>query len=145
MHFVSWQVTSSYQVLTPGRGGTHTYQLKCRYLRKTAAFEIIIDPPGKAWLGVNNNKKMVSPTREKVHIKRHIRHLKTYPHKSMGHFGGNDITLVELDRPIFGFQTACLPRWSHKTQNNSPLSPSFDDIREDKDDTILAGYGRYHR
>ena len=27
-----------------------------------------------------------------------------------GLFGGFDITLLELERPIFGFRTACLPR-----------------------------------
>ena len=50
-----------------------------------------------------------------------------------GHFGGYDITLLEMDRPIFGFETACLP------------SPSFDDLRSGKDDTMIAGYGRYLR
>ena len=48
-------------------------------MKKTAAFEIIAEPPGKAWLGVNNiNVKRVNPRREEVAIKRHIRHAKTY-------------------------------------------------------------------
>ena len=50
-----------------------------------------------------------------------------------GHFGGYDITLLEMAKPIVGFQTACLP------------SPSFDDLRAGKDDTMIAGYGRYFR
>merc|ERR1719222_653123 len=127
----------NYKVLVgqPGLRETFEYHLKCRWLKKTAAFEIFSDPPGKAWLGVNNiNHKRVNPRREEVAIKRHIRHLKTYRGGgTYGHFGGHDITLLELDRPIFGFRTACLP------------SPSFDDIRGGHDDSILAGYGRYQR
>jgi len=126
-----------YKVLVaqPGLRETFEYKLKCRWLKKTEAFEILAEPPGKAWLGVNNiNQKRVNPRREEVAIKRHIRHLKTYRGGgTYGHFGGHDITLLELDRPIFGFRTACLP------------SPSFDDIRGGQDDTKLAGYGRYQR
>jgi len=119
----------------PGLRRAIEFHLKCRWLKRSDAFEIISTPPGKAWLGVNNiNQKRVNPRREEVHIKRHIRHAKTYRGGgTYGHFGGHDITLLELDRPIVGFRTACLP------------SPSFDDIRGGHDDTILAGYGRYQR
>jgi len=118
----------------PGRR-SNEFSLKCRWLKKSDAFEIIATPPGKAWLGVNNiNQQRVNPRREEVHIKRHIRHANTYRGGgTYGFFGGHDITLLELDRPIHGFRTACLP------------SPSFDDIRGGHDDTILAGYGRYQR
>merc|ERR1719222_1174216 len=68
-----------YKVLVAQSGETFEYHLKCRWLKKTEAFEIFSDPPGKAWLGVNNiNQKRVNPIREEVAIKRHIRHLKTY-------------------------------------------------------------------
>ena len=126
VNFVSWHVMVSFQVMSPQPGLRRTFEfhLKCRWMKKTAAFEIIADPPGKAWLGVNNiNVKRVNPRREEVHIKRHIRHENTYRWityfafsfclrggGTYGHFGGHDITLLELERPIFGFRTACLPR-----------------------------------
>ena len=50
-----------------------------------------------------------------------------------GYFGGYDITLLEMSRTIVGFETVCLP------------SPSFDDLRHRKHDTMIAGYGRYFR
>lgn len=63
----------------PGLRRAIEFHLKCRWLKKSDAFEIISTPPGKAWLGVNNiNQKRVNPRREEVHIKRHIRHAKTY-------------------------------------------------------------------
>ena len=49
-----------------------------------------------------------------------------------GSFGGYDITLIELETPVTGFQQACLPH------------PKFNDA----DETVnhdLAGFGRYFR
>jgi len=126
------QTNGGYKVAANRGGQEAEFILKCRYLKRTGAFEIISDPPSKAWLGVNNiNQRRVNKNQEEVHVKRHIRHIKTYRGGgTYGPFGGHDITLLELMRPIIGFKTACLP------------SPSFDDIREGKDDTMLAGYGR---
>ena len=45
-----YQVICSVQI-TKGRS---SYTLKCRWLKKTKAFEIVAEPPGKAFLGVNN-------------------------------------------------------------------------------------------
>ena len=48
-------------------------------MKKTKAFEIVADPPGKAFLGVNNLRiKRTNPDEEIVDIKRHIRHADTY-------------------------------------------------------------------
>ena len=67
-------------------------------------------------------------------IKRHIRHQNAYKGGgTYGLFGGYDITLLELQRPFHGYKPACLP------------SPTFDDIRLEKNDSILAGFGAYHR
>merc|ERR1719341_1339701 len=82
-----------YKVLVAQSGETFEYHLKCRWLKKTEAFEIFSDPPGKAWLGVNNiNQKRVNPIREEVAIKRHIRHLKTYTPSFDDIRGGQDDT-----------------------------------------------------
>ena len=73
--FFSSHVIGSLQVID----ATHEYQLKCRYMKKTDAIEIILEPPGKAWIGVNNiNQESVNPERKEANIKRHIRHLKAY-------------------------------------------------------------------
>ena len=70
-----YQVICSVQI-TKGRS---SYTLKCRWLKKTKAFEIVAEPPGKAWLGMNNiNFKRTNPEAEMVDIKRHIRHADTY-------------------------------------------------------------------
>ena len=70
-----YQVICSVQI-TKGRS---SYTLKCRWLKKTKAFEIVADPPGKAFLGVNNLRiKRTNPDEEIVDIKRHIRHIDTY-------------------------------------------------------------------
>ena len=70
-----YQVICSVQI-TKGRS---SYTLKCRWLKKTKAFEIVADPPGKAFLGVNNLRiKRTNPDEEIVDIKRHIRHADTY-------------------------------------------------------------------
>ena len=70
-----YQVIGSVQIQSDGI----TYTLKCRWLKKTKAFEIVADPPGKAFLGVNNLRiKRTNPDEEIVDIKRHIRHADTY-------------------------------------------------------------------
>ena len=48
-------------------------------------------------------------------------------------FGGYDITIGHLEHPFRRFKLACLP------------GPLFDDIRSGKDDSTIAGYGRYIR
>ena len=64
-------------------------------------------------------------------IKRAIRHGHSYKGGGRyGTYGGYDISLLELDSPVQGFKTACLP------------SSSFDDIGAG---WRLAGYGKYHR
>ena len=69
-----YQVIGSVQIQYKG----DTYALKCRWL-KWKAFEIIAEPPGKAFLGVTNyEKKWLNPDEEVVDIKRHIRHADTY-------------------------------------------------------------------
>ena len=66
------------QVISPPQAPTGS-RLKCRWLRKSQAFEFITDPPGKAWLGVSNiHHKGQQDEAEEVSIKRHLRHLKTY-------------------------------------------------------------------
>ena len=70
-----YQVIGSVQIQSDGI----TYTLKCRWLKKTKAFEIVAEPPGKAFLGVNNMQfKRANPEQETVDIKRHIRHMHTY-------------------------------------------------------------------
>ena len=69
-----YQVIGSVQIQSDGI----TYTLKCRWLKKTKAFEIVAEPPGKAFLGVNNMQfKRANPEQETVDIKRHIRHMHT--------------------------------------------------------------------
>ena len=69
-----YQVIGSVQIQYKG----DTYALKCRWL-KWKAFEIIAEPPGKAFLGVNNiGYKRANPDGEMVEINRHIRHADTY-------------------------------------------------------------------
>ena len=69
-----YQVIGCVQIAVHGM----EYTLKCRRL-KSKAFEIVAEPPGKAWLGMNNIQiKWKNPEAEMVDIKRHIRHADTY-------------------------------------------------------------------
>ena len=73
-----YQVIGCVQIAVQMLGGMK-YTLKCRRLKKTKAFEIVAEPPGKAFLGVNNiGYKRANPNEEMVDIKRHIRHADTY-------------------------------------------------------------------
>ena len=73
-----YQVIGCVQIAVQMLGGMK-YTLKCRRLKKSQAFEIVAEPPGKAFLGVNNyEKKWLNPDEEVVDIKRHIRHADTY-------------------------------------------------------------------
>ena len=73
-----YQVIGCVQIAVQMLGGMK-YTLKCRRLKKSQAFEIVAEPPGKAWLGMNNiNFKRTNPEAEMVDIKRHIRHADTY-------------------------------------------------------------------
>jgi len=113
--------------------------IKCRWLdcRGCSApdLEVITNPPGKAWVGIDKVKTNQEKNLENMHeIKRHIRHGESY--KGGGHYGnygGYDITLLELARPVLRYRPACLP------------GPMFDDIRLMEKNTMLAGYGKYLR
>ena len=126
---------------TTARGEDYTktklganFKLRCKRLN-SGDLEIRTDPKGKAWLGVDDVKRNIVRNMEHMsEVKRHIRHQKTYRGGgNYGNFGGYDITLVELETPMVGYQPACLP------------GPKFDDIRLEEKDSILAGYGRYLR
>ena len=109
-------------------------QVQCKWLQE-GDLEVKTIPPGKAWIGIDdvtsNKKRNAKHMRE---VKRHIRHAESYQGGGKyGHYGGYDITLVELESPMYGYQPACLP------------SPHFDDIRLEKKDSMLAGYGKYLR
>merc|ERR1712226_1049000 len=109
------------------------FKLKCRVL-PFHAFEIISDPPGKAYLGVEDSTKQKVDREEMSLVKRMIRHQDSYlGGAGYGDRGGYDITLIEMVTPIKGYKPACLP------------SPKFDDIKEGKAESALAGYGKYHR
>ena len=74
-----YQVIECVQVMVQISGVPVSFTLKCRWMKKTKAFEIVADPPGKAFLGVNNLRiKRTNPDEEIVDIKRHIRHADTY-------------------------------------------------------------------
>jgi len=106
-------------------------ELRCRRLN-SGDLEIVTEPKGKAWLGVDdiNQIKTDDDSWHMSLIKRHIRHQNTYRGGgTYGHYGGYDITLVELETPQIGYKPACLP------------SPKFRDIRT----SIIAGFGTYRR
>ena len=109
-------------------------KLKCKWM-ESGNLEVRTEPKGKAWVGVDDVKRNVKRNLKQMsEIKRHIRHPQSYrAGGTYGLFGGYDITLVELERPIVGYQPACLP------------GPKFDDIRLEKKDSMLAGYGKYLR
>jgi hypothetical protein len=128
-------------VETTARGEYYTktklgdnFKLRCKRL-KSGDLEIRTEPKGKAWVGVDDVKKNIASNKEHMsEIKRHIRHTRSYrAGGTYGLFGGYDITLLELERPMLGYQPACLP------------GPKFDDIRLKKKDSMLAGYGKYLR
>jgi len=106
-------------------------ELKCRWLRYKA-FEIIVSPPGKAWLGRTDVEKEVDEGQMRE-IKRIIRHRDTYlGGAGYKRRGGYDICIVELQRPFSSqYQPACLP------------GPDFQDTN--RNDNRLAGFGKYHR
>lgn len=129
----------SYPALFPQGGKKMTFKLKCSWIKLKSmppAFEIISDPPALALVGLDDASTSEAGANEvKVNIKRHIRHKNTYRGGgSYGEFGGYDITLLELAKPVdTKFKPICLP------------SPKYDDTRQGKDDAIIAGYGRYFR
>ena len=87
---------------------------------------------GTVRIGVENIKALTETEVETRYIKRCIKHAHSHRTASLTTtYGGYDIALLELDRPVTsGFKTACLPR------------PHFDDINPGG---RLAGYGKYHR
>ena len=87
---------------------------------------------GTVRIGVENIKHLAETEVETRYIKRCIKHAHSQRTASLATtYGGYDIALLELDRPVTsGFKTACLPR------------PHFDDINPGG---RLAGYGNYHR
>ena len=105
------------------------------HLLSTGDLEMRTEPKGKAWAGIIDVHDDKTKNRNQMsEIKRHIRHQNAYKGGgTYGLFGGYDITLLELQRPFHGYKPACLP------------SPTFDDIRLEKNDSILAGFGAYHR
>jgi len=114
-------------------------KIKCRWLDSKGYsapdLEVITKPPSKAWVGINKVKMNKQKNQANMYeIKRHIRHGQSYRGGgSYGSYGGYDITLLELARPVIGYRPACLP------------GPKFDDIRLMEKNTILAGYGKYLR
>jgi len=113
-------------------------RIKCRWLEckrcRVPSLEVITNPPAKAWIGIDKVKENHQKNQANMHeIKRHIRHGESYRGGgSYGNYGGYDITLLEMVRPMMS-RPACLP------------SPDFDDIRLMEKNTILAGYGKYLR
>merc|ERR1719348_713008 len=109
-------------------------KLRCRWL-PTGDFEFTTNPKSKAYLGVDDININHSENQQKMaEVKRHIRHKHTYKGGgSYGHFGGHDITMIELEQSFPELQAACLP------------SPAYDDIRLNQKDSMLAGYGRFFR
>merc|ERR1712215_544919 len=126
-------------VKATNQGGSHTaqsngmsFQLKCKIL-PFHGFEIIADPPGKAYLGIEDSTIPKTAGEEMALVKRMIRHQDTYlGGAGYGDRGGYDIPLIEMQTPVTK-NPACLP------------SPKFDDIHEGRSDSLLAGYGKYHR
>ena len=130
------QTTNNGQWYSPE---TEDISIKCRWLecRKCRApdLEMITNPPGRAWIGVDKIKELQQKNLANMHeIKRHIRHGESYQGGgSYGYYGGYDITLLEVEKPMIGYRPACLP------------GPRFDDIRLKEKNSILAGYGNYKR
>ena len=121
----------------------HTLKIWCKWIVDESsnddpiALEIKSEPKAKAWLGEDNINKADAEgdnSAKMIDIIRHIRHMKAYKgFGKYGAYGGYDITLFEIEKPFNNYQPACLP------------SPTFDDIRRDQQDSIIAGYGYYHR
>ena len=85
-------------------------QLQCKWL-PGKDLEIRTVPKGKAWLGVDDvHLDYEKNEKSMVEIKRIIKHSKSYPGgANYGTFGGYDILLVELEKPMNGYKPACLP------------------------------------
>ena len=113
--------------------------IKCKWLKcqkcRAPDLEVITNPPGKAWIGVDKATENEQKNLTNMHeIKRHIRHGESYRGSgSYGGYGGYDITLLEVVRPMIGYRPACLP------------GPTFDDIRLTQKNSMIAGYGKFLR
>ena len=92
-----------------------------------------IEPKPVAWIGVDdvNDEESWKKSGNMRTIAEIVRHAQTYKGGgAYGSYGGHDISLVKLDKPVTDMEKACLP------------GPRF------KDAGVLAklaGYGRYHR
>ena len=108
-------------------------RLHCKTLAH-GDIEITSKPSGRVWLGINDPGVLLdaSDSYNKQYIKRYIYHKHSYSGRQLFSYGGYDILLIQLQKAT-SFKTACLP------------GPNFDDIRIDKKDTIIAGYGKYIR
>ena len=109
-------------------------KIQCKWLQNKD-LEIRTLPAGKAWIGVTDvNEDFEKNIEKMVEIKRHIRHAESYHGGgTYGKYGGHDITLIELKKPLTGKNPACIP------------GPKFDDIHLKQKNSILAGYGKYLR
>lgn len=129
------------------RGSTYlsrpsNFELKCRYIqlpdghgKNQRHLEITpVNMKGRVWVGATDiNDLQNSADYETSEIKKVIRHANSYRGGGQyGEYGGHDISLVELETPIHGFQLACLPSPDFKSGD-----PSIDHS--------LAGFGRYYR
>ena len=115
-------------------------EIKCKWImdesdkKAKLAFEVMAEPKGQVWIGINDTTGDMEYKRNYMRrIKRHIIHSEPYVGGGYNDYGGYDIALLELDTPYNGNKVACLP------------SPTFDDIRLDQKDSIIAGYGNYRR
>ena len=100
--------------------------VECRRLH-TGDVEVIFGF-GQAWLGLKRDHKNMRK------IKRQIRHQYFYPGPlNYDVFAGYDIDLVEIEKPFFAAKQVCLP------------SPSFDDLRLNKKDSMHAWFGLHLR
>merc|ERR1719244_667801 len=116
------------------------FHIKCKWLPggkgpKSRDIEITTEPKGLVWLGVDNIQDPEMRGKGDIsEIKRYIRHAKSYRGGgTYGTYGGYDITLAQMETPMNGYKPACLP------------GPRFDDTRRGKDDSKLAGYGKFLR
>jgi len=109
-----------------------TFERKHKQRIRIQNLEIVsLNPIGKAWMGVNDMNNWTDVDNGRLsNIKRTIMPEHAYQGgNDYGHYGGYDIAIMELERPLYNDRRACLP------------SPSFNDYADSK----LAGYGKYFR
>merc|ERR1712002_514871 len=117
------------------------YKVTCeRYVDGSIKMNLL-EPNGKAFVGVDNIRKFSSSSQgEMIPIDFVVRHAKSYRGgSSYGRYGGYDIALIHLEHPVSkSYKPACLP--SPNLKDNG-IGSGYGG----KTSISLAGYGMYFR